>query len=197
MLVDDLKAILLGIDEEASLVYDTSQPRPCVVIVGGAAFLLRDLTARNTTHDIDVFMADSAMREIMANYPGVNGDVAAFIDQIPYNFEDRLVPLDIESETVDFVTPSTEDLVVMKLYAERPNDLQDIESAANKGMVDWDLLEKLVYDKDEAAASSLSERRYNEMVASYERFKARCKQDESDVQGFSEFVLPRTHGPRH
>lgn len=181
MLVDDLKTTLLDIDEEASIVYGTMQPKPCVVIVGGAAFLLRELTSRNYTHDIDVFMADSAVREIIANYPNVNGDVAAFADQIPYNFEDRLVPLDIVSEAVDFVTPSTEDLVVMKLYAERPNDMQDIESAACKGMIDWDLLEKLVYDKDEAAASSLSERRYDEMVASYERFKARCKQDESDV----------------
>ena len=121
-------------------------------------------------------MADSTLREIMAGYPNVNGGVAAFADQIPYNFEDRLASLDVNTKAVNFVTPSTEDLVVMKLYAERPNDMQDIESAARKNAIDWELLEKLVYDNNEASAATLSQRRYKEMVSAYERFKARCKQ---------------------
>lgn len=141
-----------------------------MVVVGGAAFLLRDLTSRTVTHDIDVYMADGAVRDVMANYPNVNGAVAAFADQIPYNFEDRLVSLDLPTKAIDYVTPSTEDLIIMKLYAQRPNDMQDIESAANRNLIDWNLLERLVRDPSEAAASALSERRYKEMVSAYECF---------------------------
>ncbi len=63
----------------------------------------------------------------------------------------------------------------MKLYAFRPNDLQDLESIANNNLLDWDMLEYLIYDNNEAKASALSERSYKEMVHSYEIFKERCK----------------------
>lgn len=76
---------------------------------------------------------------------------------------------------IDFKVPSTEDLVVMKLYAQRPNDLQDIESAAAGKKLDWNLLEHLVYDPDEAAASALSPWRYGEMTDAFERFKEWCR----------------------
>lgn len=172
---DELTETLLGIDEEAWLLHGEATPKPCIVIVGGAAFLLRDLTPRSVTHDIDILMLDSAIREIVAHYPNVNGAVAAYADQIPYNFEDRLVPIVTSSKAIRFMTPCTEDLIVMKLYAERPNDLLDIDGAANEGLVDWDLLEHLVYSPDEAPASALSTRRYREMVDAYERFKERCR----------------------
>lgn len=39
---DDLVDTLLAIDEEASLVLGDSRTKPAVIIVGGAAFMLRD-----------------------------------------------------------------------------------------------------------------------------------------------------------
>lgn len=173
MVLDELTSTLLAIDEEAALFQGPCNEKAVVVIVGGAAFMLRDLTNRAVTHDIDVLQADRIVRTILANYPNVNGSVAAYADQIPYNFEDRLVALDLDTQAITFVTPSTEDLVVMKLYAQRPNDMQDIESAASRGQIDWNLLEKLVMDPDEAAASALSPRRYREMVDGYLDFKER------------------------
>ena len=62
----------------------------------------------------------------------------------------------------------------MKLYAERPSDIQDIDGAVSAGEIDWDLLEQLVYSDDEAAASALSTRRYEEMKSAFERMKERC-----------------------
>ncbi len=173
----DLEATLLAIDEEAGLVLGDNEVRPTVVIVGGAAFLLRDLTCRSVTHDVDVLQSTQAIRQILKAYPAVNGAVASFADQIPYNFEDRLVALDIGAKAVSYMTPSTEDLVVMKLYAERPNDIQDIDSAAAQGKIDWSLLDRLVHDPDEAQAAALSERRYKEMLSAYERFKERCQRE--------------------
>lgn len=42
---DDLVSTLLGIDEEAWLLLGSRSPKPRVVVVGGAAFMLRDLTS--------------------------------------------------------------------------------------------------------------------------------------------------------
>ena len=103
---DDLISALLGIDEEAWLLLGDRLPRLRVVVVGGAAFMLRDLTARRVTHDIDVLQADEAVRAIIANYPQVNEQVRAFSDQIPYNFEDRLVTIPIPSKAIEFLTPA-------------------------------------------------------------------------------------------
>ena len=169
------KKTLLDIDEEAYLVLGTVEPKPKIVIVGGAAFMLRDLTQRSVTHDIDVLSIEDSVREIVSHYPQVNGLVVAYMDQIPYNYEDRFVRLDLNTKVIEFITPSTEDLAVMKLYAFRPNDLQDLESIANNNLLDWDMLEYLIYDNNEAKASALSERSYKEMVHSYEIFKERCK----------------------
>ena len=130
----ELVKALLDVDEEVFLLHGEINPHPAVVIVGGAAFLLRDLTTRNVTHDIDVFVADSVVRQIMASYPNINGAVSSYADQIPYNFEDRLVPINIPSRTIDYMTPCTEDLAVMKLYASRPTIFKILTARLKEGL---------------------------------------------------------------
>ena len=115
----------------------------------------------------------AALRCVLANYAAVNQAVAAYADQIPYNFEDRLLRLDLPTETIDFLTPSVEDLAVMKLYGWRPSDQQDLESPAMLDAIDWTKLDRLVFDPDEAMASALSPRRYQEMASIYADFARR------------------------
>ena len=165
-----LVELLLTMDEEAALLLGEGGKRHPVVIAGGSAFLLHDLTNRPTTHDVDVLSCHAALRGVLANYAAVNGAVAAYADQIPYNFEDRLVRLDLPTKAIDFMTPSVEDLAVMKLYGWRPNDQQDLESPAMLEAIDWDRLDQLVHDPDEAQASALSPRRYREMAAIYDDY---------------------------
>lgn len=69
MYKQDLEQTLLGIDEEAELEIGPRDDRPSVVLVGGSAFMLNDVTNRSVTHDIDVFEADRCLREIIARYP--------------------------------------------------------------------------------------------------------------------------------
>lgn len=71
MYKQDLEQTLLGIDEEAELEIGPRDDRPSVVLVGGSAFMLNDVTNRSVTHDIDVFEADRCLREIIARYPEV------------------------------------------------------------------------------------------------------------------------------
>lgn len=177
MIKKDLIEILLGIDEEASLTLGDVPHKSTIVIVGGAAFLLRDLTTRKVTHDIDILGIDDELKAIINSYPEINQSVSAYIDQIPYNFEDRLVELGLKTTSVRFVVPSLEDLIIMKLYAQRPNDIQDIESVAKANLINWNLLEHLVYSEDEAKASTNIKRRYDEMVDAFERFKKDWKHE--------------------
>ena len=95
MYKQDLEQTLLGIDEEAELEIGPRDDRPSVVLVGGSAFMLNDVTNRSVTHDIDVFEADRCLREIIARYPEVNGMAVAYCNQMPFNYEDRLIPVDI------------------------------------------------------------------------------------------------------
>lgn len=166
-----LTAILQDIDEEICLTYGIPSERSCVVIVGGSALMLQDLTKRPTTHDMDILVADSHVRTVMQHYPTVNGSVSAYADTIPYNFEDRLTEIKVPTKAIRFTTPSLEDIAVMKLYAWRPNDIEDITSPAFLERLNWEQLEYLVYNDNEAKASALSERRYNEMVHIFEMYK--------------------------
>lgn len=133
--------------------------------------MLNDVTNRSVTHDIDVFEADRCLREIIARYPEVNGMAVAYCNQMPFNYEDRLTPVDIGARFIRYFTPSLEDLAVMKLYAYRPNDIVDLHSRAFIDRLDWDLLERLIFDEGEALASSPSERSYQEMVCAYRQYK--------------------------
>ena len=164
---NELEKVLLKIDEEASLVLGDHAPRCRVVVVGGSAMLLADLTARPTTHDVDVLEADRRLREILSNYNMVNSAVMAYADQIPYNYEDRLVSLELDTKIVDYFVPCPEDLAVMKLYAMRPNDVADLESEAFLAAIDWQRMDELVLGPDEAAGSALVRRRYEEMADAY------------------------------
>lgn len=177
---NDIVSRLLLIDEEVELTLGVLSPKPRVVIVGGAAFLLLEATSRAVTHDVDVYMADASVREIIARYPELNGSVSAYADHIPYNYEDRLRKLDIGARAVEYLVPSPEDLAVMKLYADRPADRLDVESAVRSGAVDMGRLDALVRGDNEARASALSARRYDEMLWAYERLRERLE-DEPDL----------------
>lgn len=100
MYKQDLQNTLLGIGEEANLELGPREEGPSVVLAGGSAFILNDVTNRSVTHDI------------------VDLHSKAFIDRI-----------------------------------------------------DRDLLERLIFDEDEALASSPSERSYQEMVCAYGQYK--------------------------
>lgn len=102
---DELRKTLLSIDEEASLLLGDSGERLDVILVGGGALILRELTGRTVTHDIDVFEMNAQLREIISNYPEVNENTAVYCSQMPYNYPDRLCELDIPTQLVRYLTP--------------------------------------------------------------------------------------------
>lgn len=181
---DKLKKVLLQIDKEYGLLESKLDYKPIVMIVGGSAFILQDLSSRPATHDIDVMSYDAALGEIIDKYNIVNSQVKTYEDSLPYNYEDRLITLEIGAKNIDFITPSLEDLVVMKLYGVRPNDLQDINSEEVINNINWDMMDYLVFDHEEAYSSNLIRRRYYEMVEEYKKY-AKEHDHEPNIQRFS------------
>ena len=157
---------LKRLDEDASLVYGEGK-RFHLVIVGGGALILQEYISR-ATHDIDAIAASKELHELMGKYD-INGLVQTYINNFPYNYEDRLVPL-LAGEVVDFFVASLEDIVIAKLYSYRDTDLHDIKHPDVLKAMDWSLLEHLATDEREAHASALNENNYAQFRYSYEKY---------------------------
>ncbi len=172
---------LKRIDEAAFFRLGESIKRKAeVVIIGGSALLLGDLSAKETTKDVDVLQisADEGVREILYSDPDINGMCQAYSQNVPYNFEDRLRRVELSTLAIDFFILSQEDLAVMKLYRWEDLDIADLTSRRFLETLNWALLEQLVYDPDEAASSRVAEPERDlelrQMRANFEQYRRRC-----------------------
>lgn len=125
MLRDDLLERLDRLDEDASLMFDGDE-RFHLVIVGGGALILLERISR-ATHDVDAISASHEILELLEKYD-INCRVQTYINNFPYNYEDRLVSLSVGGRKIDFYTASLEDIVIAKLYSARATDIRDVES---------------------------------------------------------------------
>ena len=162
---------LKRLDEDASLMFDDDR-RFRVVIVGGGALILLE-TIDRATLDIDALSVSRELLPLLERYD-INARVAAYINNFPYNYEDRLHKLEIESSKIDFYTASLEDIVIAKLCSFRDTDRQDVISPEVLKEIDWDLLEKLATDEDELKAN-ISDRGYSEFMYNYEEYVRRFR----------------------
>lgn len=144
-----------------------------MVIVGGSALLLNDYIERST-YDIDALIVSNELCQLLSKYD-IDTRVSTYLFNFPYNFEDRLVKLDIGGRRIDFFTASLEDIVISKLYSSRVKDSIDIESKLVLIHLDWELIDRIIMDGNEVWASSLNDRTFSELIHSYEEFKRRFK----------------------
>ena len=170
----ELTEILRRIDDEAMLQYGTGQ-RFSVVVVGGSALMLSELTERRATRDIDLMSFDDPLTDIVARHRQLSSEVAIYADRLPRGFETRMQRMPVETRVVDFYCPCQEDLAVMKLYSWRKQDQLDLLSPQFLESLDMELLDHLVHGEDGAKASSLTSLTYKNMVNTYDKkFKPRA-----------------------
>jgi len=89
--------------------------------------------------------------------PNLNFQCSAFMENIPYNYEDRLQKIRIATKAIDFYSPCPEDLAIMKLFRWEKRDIQDLTSPRFLNKLNWELLDKLANDPDEIRASRIAE----------------------------------------
>lgn len=167
MLRDDLLDRLQQLDEEASLRFD-GDGRFRIVIVGGGALILLEVIER-ATHDMDALDVSPEIREMLEKYD-INCRVQTYINNFPYNYEDRLHRLPIDGDKIDFYTASLEDIVIAKLCSIRETDRQDIIEDSVVSKIDWELLDKLAKNDDEIKANMLNDRNYKDFLSAYAEY---------------------------
>ena len=131
-------------------------------------------TISRATHDIDALDATAELQSLLEKYD-INMHVTAYMFYFPYNLEDRLVPVPLSTEKIDYYTASLEDIVVSKLYSDRDTDRQDLLSPEVLAAIDWELLDHLVYDEGEAKANAYFERDYQNLLSNYEEYRRRYR----------------------
>lgn len=161
---------LKRVDADAALEFDDGEQWR-VVIVGGGALILLECISR-ATHDVDVLNAPSILTDLMARYD-MNTRVKTYINNFPYNYEDRLVPVDIQTEKLKYYTASLEDIVIAKLCSYRPQDEEDVTSPDVLKLIDWDLLDKLANDESELRSAVLNDHSYNDFKITYNEYRRR------------------------
>lgn len=108
-----------------------------LAICGGAAGILIGAFRRNTL-DIDIVESsrslsdyEDALEKIAQKYGlsqrWLNAKASAFIDTLPDDFRDRLIPVDGGFAFLHVYALSSTDLFFMKLAALRPGDVKDLE----------------------------------------------------------------------
>lgn len=172
MLCEELYERLRRLDEDADLLLDGPE-RYRILVVGGSALVLQGHLSR-ATHDIDLLNVPAVLHGLLSKYD-MNSRAEAYFSNFPYNFEDRLVPLPIQGSKLDFYTPGLEDLVVAKLCSNRDTDRADVDASTVRSALDWQLLDTLARSEDEAKASALNDRCYQEFLTRYEAYVARWR----------------------
>lgn len=168
----DLYERLKRLDEDAALLYDDAR-RLRLTIVGGSALILLEVISRATL-DMDALEASPELLKLMERYD-INCRVQTYINNFPYNFEDRLKKVPIEGKKIDFYTASLEDIVIAKLFSVREVDRQDIISEKVLQNIDWNRLEHLAIAEDELKASVLNDKNYAEFLVNYEEYVRRYR----------------------
>lgn len=176
---NDILQRLDKLDMEAFATIDTPELYR-MVIVGGSGLILLGVITR-ATQDIDALEASPEISHLLEKYDA-NLRVSTFVNNFPYNFEDRLIRLPVGGRKIRFYTCSLEDIIIAKLNSSRDTDRQDILSPTVLEQVDWDRLRHLALDDDEAKANALNENRYLDFLADYEEYVRRCgSHEETDL----------------
>ena len=139
MRLEDIQHRLLQLDEDADLMFEEDQHFICI-IVGGSAFVLLGYSTR-VTHDIDMLRASPELNSLLQKYD-MNTNVQAYLDNFPDDCWERLKPIPLQTQRINFYTLALEDLIVSKLAASRGQDIADISSDEVIRSIDWNQLSK-------------------------------------------------------
>lgn len=167
---EDLLERLARLDEDVDLLFDDDRQFKMVIVGGSALILLETIT--RATLDIDALDVSPEIVDLLEKYD-INTRVGTFINNFPYNYDERLVPIPMNSRRIKFFTASLEDIVIAKLYSGRATDIQDIIDPNVLAAIDWAKLDYLATDEFEAKASALNPYRYQEFLDSYKTYKER------------------------
>lgn len=143
---DEIIERLLKLDEEVSLSLDDDNTYYEMVIVGGGALVLIDKLTR-ATQDIDAIIYPKELYPFLEKYD-INNHVLAFMTNFAPDYYDRRVKIDIPTQKIIFYSASLEDIVISKLFSDRPKDKHDIMNPEIINAIDWDKMDEIINSED-------------------------------------------------
>lgn len=170
MMKAELMERLYRLDEDADLMFDDDRKFEMIVVGGSALILLNSIS--RATHDIDAINVPRDLIDLLDKYD-INTQAETYINNFPYNFETRLVPIEMETRKIRFYTASLEDIVIAKLCSVRDTDRSDLVEETILRTLNWELLDYLATDEDELKASILNDWRYADFKANYDDYVRR------------------------
>ncbi len=80
---------------------------------------------------------------------------------------------------IDFYIASLEDLVIAKLHSNEDRHRQDLLEENIIKAINWDLLDKIVKDRDEIYLNELNDNDYNNFISNYNEYVGRYRKWEN------------------
>lgn len=147
---DEVKNNLLGLDREVQLICFENNidlhGRMYKVIIAGSSSLILNGINLIMSQDIDVLRLEAQLTgELLAKY-NMNTRITTYENCLPYNCEDRVVKLDLETKVLDYYALSIEDAVAGKIYAWRGKDQDHLYNEELLRRIDWQKLRDAIID---------------------------------------------------
>jgi len=139
-----------------------------ITIVGSGALILLDVVSPNRrTTDIDVLESPPDIQSFFEFYQ-MNTMVETFLYEYPEKWRERKQKLAFSGDCLTVSTMSLEDLVILKLFAFRKRDQEDLEDIAKSAKLDWGQLDALIADPAEVRINLESEEAWEAFRTCYE-----------------------------
>ena len=137
-----------------------------MLIAGSSALILNGITISKTA-DIDVLKLSHYIEEELLERYDMNSRVMGVESSIPYNYEDRIVKLDLETKIIQYYLLSIEDAVCSKIQANRGKDWEQINNSNILEQIDWN---KLKICAEEMHDSLITDEQFRWFLARYNDF---------------------------
>ena len=151
-----------------------------IIIAGSSSLILNSEIEVFHTMDIDTFLsANRLITEELLNKYDINTKISTYTESIPYNFEDRIIKLDLGTKNIDYYIISLEDAVICKIKASRLKDQEHLKNEYILGKIDWVLLKQCALEME---LSSLNEYGYKEFAHCYNNFVKENNHEEAIIE---------------
>lgn len=141
-----------------------------IVIAGSSSLILNNVINVVKTEDIDIMKTTKQIPdELLAEYD-MNMRVSCMETFLPYNYQDRLVKLDIETKVISYYLLSVEDSVIGKIQANRIKDINHLNTDSLKENINWNKLKECALEMKDSLFNKEQYKwflaRYNDYVES-------------------------------
>lgn len=176
----DLYERLYQLDEDIDAYIDEKNLKIMyldIVIAGSSALIFNNIHIKKT-EDIDIIKIGNNIPEALLEKNDMNTRVAGLENFFPYNYQDRIMKLNLKTFIADYYILSLEDIVVAKIQADRGKDWEHLKNEELLSRINWLLLKICALEMKD---SLLNNRQYQWFLSRYNYFV--------EVNGHEEVII--------